>query len=104
MKKLIMFVMVLVIAAPTMALKYPDFAPDFTGCDNSAWVIWEFTVDGCFPTSAQFDPPYGYFPEPEDTPTFGGRHWDDPTEDSGWGGSLRIALISPYPKAAESHT
>ena len=86
MKKLIMFVMVVAIAAPATALKYTDFAPDFTGCDNSAWVIWEFTEDGCFPTSEDFNPPYGYYPEPEDTPTFGSRSWDTPTEDSGWGG------------------
>jgi hypothetical protein len=90
MKKLIMFVMVLAIAASAMALQYPDVAPDFAGCDNSAWVIWEFLDDGCMPTSTVLSAtgdPYSYNPEPVDPLTFGSRHWDDPTEDSGWGGS-----------------
>jgi len=80
-----MFVMVLVIATPVLALKYPDAAPDFTGCANSAWVVWEFVNDNCYPTSDVFDPSYGYFPEPATSPTFGSRCWDQPTEDSGWG-------------------
>ena len=90
MKKLIMFVMVLAIAASAMALQYPDVAPDFTGCDNSAWVIWEFLDDGCMPTSTVLSAegnPYSYNPVPVDALTFGSRHWDDPTDDAGWGGS-----------------
>jgi hypothetical protein len=83
-----MFVMVVAIATPATALKYTDFAPDFTGCDNSAWVIWEFTSHGCSPTSEDFSPPYGYYPEPEDTLTFGSRNWDTPDDDSGWGGYI----------------
>jgi hypothetical protein len=87
MKKLIMFVMVLAIATPAMALEYPDVAPDFTGCDNSAWVVWEFLTDDCNPSSEDYSPPYAYSPEPVDPITFGSRHWDDPTDDAGWGGS-----------------
>ena len=83
MKKLIMFVMILAIAIPAMALKYPDAAPDFTGCDNSAWCIWEFTEPGCDPTSDEFYPPYGYFPYPAGNLTFGGDHYNNPFD--GWG-------------------
>ncbi|MHC4500692.1 MAG: hypothetical protein ACYS21_16465, partial [Planctomycetota bacterium] len=92
MKKLIMFVMVLVIATPALALEYPDVAPDFTGCDNSAWVVWEFLTDDCDPSSEDYDPPYAYSPEPVDPLTFGSRHWDDPTDDAGWGGSYGADL------------
>ncbi|UCD30513.1 MAG: hypothetical protein JSV03_08610, partial [Planctomycetota bacterium] len=88
MKKLIMIATVLTIAGRALALKYPDIAPDFICCDNSGWVIWEFLDDWCLPTSEDFDPPYGYYPEAAvDPPTFGSRHWDDPFDDSGWGGS-----------------
>ena len=92
MKKLIMFVMVLVIATSATALKYVDDAPDFAGCPGSASVFWEFVNEGCMPTSDSADPPYYYDPDPAITPTFGSRHWDDPTNDAGWGGSYGGAL------------
>jgi hypothetical protein len=91
MKKLIMFVMVLVIATSATALKYVDDAPDFAGCTGSASVFWEFEEDGCMPTSNAADPPYYYDPDPAITPTFGSRHWDDPSTGSGWGGSYGSA-------------
>jgi len=87
MKKLIMFVMVLAIATPAVALVWPADAPSFAGCDNSGQVLWEFIDDGCMPTTdVQGVEPYYYNPE-LGAPAFGSRHWDDPTEDAGWGGS-----------------
>jgi len=77
--------MMLAIGGQAMALVHPDDAPDFAGCEGSAVVFWEFLNAGCMPTSDEADPPYYYDPEPEFPPTFGSRHWDDPTEDSGWG-------------------
>ena len=91
MKKLIMFVMVLVIATSATALKYVDDAPDFAGCTGSASVFWEFEDEGCMPTSNSADPPFYYDPDPVNPPTFGSRHWDDPTPGSGWGGSYGAA-------------
>jgi hypothetical protein len=87
-KKLIIIAIVLAVAGQSWALKYPDIAPDFTCCDNRGWVIWEFIDDYCLPTSDEFNPPYEYVPGPAvEPPTFGSRHWDDPTDDAGWGGS-----------------
>ena len=86
MKKLIMIAILLVSASPAIGLKYSDIGPDFSCCDNSGWVIWEFLDDYCLPTSDEFDPPYGYYPGPAtEPPTFGSRHWDNPFNDSGWG-------------------
>jgi len=87
MKKLIMFVMVLAIATPAVALVWPADAPSFAGCRNSGQVLWEFIDDGCMPTT---DVPgvEAYYYDPElGAPTFGSRHWDDPEDDDGWGGS-----------------
>ena len=78
-------VVVLAIVGQAAALKYPHDSPSFAGCENSGYVFWEFTDDGCMPTSDEFDPPYDYAPPLAD-PTFGSRHWDDPTPGSGWGG------------------
>jgi hypothetical protein len=91
MKKLIMFIVMLAMAAPALALHYADDAPDFAGCEGSASVLWEFLTDTCQPSSDEADPPYYYDPVPVVTPSFGGRHWDDPTDDSGWGGSYEAA-------------
>jgi hypothetical protein len=74
MKKLIMFVMVLAIAAPAGALRFPDEPPPFAGCANSGMVFWEFLMDGCEPTSDEFDP-YTFDPALPD-PTFGTRYAD----------------------------
>jgi len=76
MKKLIMIAVLLLIARPEVAtscLPVPT-------CDNMCEVYWEFEDDGCMPTMYCYEP---LLPNP----TFGSRHWDDPTEDSGWGGS-----------------
>ena len=75
MKKLIMFVMVFAIAAPALALKYPPHSPGFAGCANSGQVLWEFTEDGCNPTSSVADPPY-YFDPDLPNPLFGTRYED----------------------------
>ena len=82
MKKLIMFVMVVAIATPAVALVYPDKGPNFTGCENSAWIVWEFLDDFCLPTSTDYDPAYAYNPITIDAPTFGSRHFDPV---GGWG-------------------
>jgi hypothetical protein len=75
MKKLIMFVMVLAIAASAGATRFPHPPPDFAGCANSGMVFWEFLTDGCDPTSDIQDPPYVFDPELPD-PTFGTRYQD----------------------------
>ena len=74
MKKLLMFVMVLAIAAPAGALKYEPHVPDFAGCENSGQVLWEFTEDGCLPTSDVVDP--YYFNPDLPNPMFGMRYSD----------------------------
>ncbi|MHC4214618.1 MAG: hypothetical protein ACYSWP_14745, partial [Planctomycetota bacterium] len=56
-----------------MALIYPPHSPEFTGCDNSGQVLWEFLEDGCEPTSTVADPPYYFNPDPPD-PVFGTRY------------------------------
>jgi hypothetical protein len=73
MKKLIMFVMVLAIATPAVALVYPPHSPGFAGCENSGQVIWEFLEDGCEPSSDQADPAYYFDPDLVD-PVFGTRY------------------------------
>jgi hypothetical protein len=82
-----MFVMVLAIATSATALKYADDAPNFAGCPGSASVFWELEEDGCMPTTNMGVDPWYYDPDLVITPTFGSRHWDDPTDGSGWGGS-----------------
>ena len=74
--------MVLVIAAPAVALKYSDEPPNWAGCPGSSVVYWEFLDDGCSPTSDEADPAYYYDPcVPE--PVFGGRNYNTPNP--GWG-------------------
>ena len=73
MKKLIMFLMVLAIATPAVALVYEPHSPGFAGCANSGQVVWEFLEDGCEPTSDQADPPY-YFDPDLVNPVFGTRY------------------------------
>jgi hypothetical protein len=58
MKKIIMFVMVLAIATPAMALVWEPHTQGFAGCEGSGQVLWEFTEPGCMPTSAVANPPY----------------------------------------------
>jgi len=92
MKKVIVFAIVLAVAGQSAALIYPDDSPPWRWCPHPyimptfGVVFWEFIDDGCMPTSDECDPPYFYEPW-LDAPTFGSRHWDDPTEDAGWGGS-----------------
>jgi len=84
MKKLIMIAIVLVIARPQVAMSCIMWPP--SDCRNMGEVYWEFEDDGCMPTSDEYDPAYCFWPEIAN-PTFGSRHWDDPYDDSGWGGS-----------------
>ena len=73
MKKLIMFVMVLAIAAPSVATRFPHVPPEFAGCANSGMVFWEFIVDGCNPTTNLQATPYVFDPALPN-PTFGTRY------------------------------
>ena len=75
MKKIIMFVMVLAIATPAVALIWEPHTPGFAGCPGSGQVIWEFTEPGCMPTSDVADPPYFFDPCVPD-PVFGTSYTD----------------------------
>ena len=72
MKKLIIIAMVLVITRPQVATS----CVSWPYCDNMGEVLWEFTEDGCMPTSDEYDPAYCYWPDLAD-PTFGTRYLDD---------------------------
>ncbi|MHC4214617.1 MAG: hypothetical protein ACYSWP_14740 [Planctomycetota bacterium] len=88
MKKIIMFVMVLAIATPAMALIWEPHTQGFSGCPGSGQVIWEFTEPGCMPTSDVADPPYYFDPEIPD-PVFGTSYTDGgPVEGWTWSGGV----------------
>jgi len=71
MKRLIMIAVVLVIARPEVAMS----CMPWPYCDNMGEVAWEFTEDGCMPTSDEYNPPYCYWPDLAN-PTFGTRYAD----------------------------
>ncbi|HIJ71278.1 MAG TPA: hypothetical protein HPP87_07940 [Planctomycetes bacterium] len=73
MKKLIMIAIVLVIARSQVATSCVVWPP--WDCRNMGEVLWEFTDDGCEPTSEEYDPAYCYYPVLPN-PTFGTRYAD----------------------------
>ncbi len=83
MKKIIMFVMVLAIATPAMALEWDPHTQGFAGCPGSGQVLWEFTEAGCMPTSNVADPPY-FFDPAVPNPTFGNSYETEGGPVAGW--------------------
>ncbi|MHC4659756.1 MAG: hypothetical protein ACYS83_11370 [Planctomycetota bacterium] len=91
MKKIIMFVMVLAIATPAMALIWEPHSQGFAGCPGSGQVLWEFTEPGCLPTSDVADPPYLFDPDIPD-PVFGTSYTDGgPVEGWTWSDGVYTA-------------